>query len=29
MDLGISRPNFTEIQAQKINANVHGVTETI
>ena len=29
IDLGISRPNFTEIQAQKINANVHGVTETI
>jgi hypothetical protein len=26
IDLGISRPNCTEIQAQKINANVHGVT---
>ena len=29
IDLGISRPNCTEIHAQKINANVHGVTETI
>ena len=26
IDLGISRPNCTEIQAQKINANVHDVT---